>query len=59
MKPITKQEIERIIRQELKPGTDRGSTQAVIDTKDISKAAQGVMNALEDKGILEFIRSCC
>ena len=42
--PPVQSEIASLIRNALKPGTDRGSTQAIIDTKDIDVAAELIYN---------------
>lgn len=41
-KTTRKKEIATVIKDTLKPGTDKGSSQALIDIKDIEKAAENI-----------------
>lgn len=51
--PPIQREIGDLIRNTLKPGTDKGSTQGIIDTKDINVAAELIYN----KFIKQFLKS--
>jgi len=46
---LTKAEIKSIILLNLKPGTDRGSSQAVINVHDIDKAAEAIFARITGK----------
>lgn len=49
MRELTKKEIIYILHLELQPATDKGSTQAVIDTKDFAKAADRILELIKRK----------
>lgn len=38
-----KRELVKLIREELSPGTDKGSTQAIVDTNDFWKLAEAIL----------------
>lgn len=44
---MTTKQISDLIRQNLCPGKDRGSYQAIIDTRDIKTAAEAISTKLQ------------